>query len=556
MTTLEGDTMKAEPVTITSRNPFVGISMLILTILSVIGPPSQAALTYFGSVTDLDGNPWPGSGHVAVGYAADGSMYLDGSTSIVLYDTYIAYGEGVDGSFAMSGSGCSLEFTANLLVGNGINSSGRVTFRNGARMIQPTYQNHHIILGLGVGSSGEMVLTGYGTKIRLSDNLYCGHLTGAKGWMEVKDGAVWESAGIHIGYQADAEGEVVVKGSGSILRQWTNGRAEIGRSGHGSLIVKDGALADLRDLRVADVESSYGEVLVTGAGSRLENHYSATQFARGASGVPDPEPATAIIRLARGGVLYTHSDLYVGGTATSSTGTLVFTIGNNGSGSIVPGHAEVDGVLNLYLSHLQMEVDPGVALTLGQQFTLIDYQSFNSSYTFENVSEGGVILTPNHYAFRINYATDLGSGDLAITATVVAPPVADGDGDELLDAWEILCFGSTNNPIGDPDLDPDGDGRNNICEHVAGTDPLDPEAYCFIGMSDVPANTPWELFYTPYEAAVTYDIERAAELTTTNPASPWNPVIPVSNTVSGSEILFTIPGSSSDNAFYRVRISR
>ena len=75
-------------------------------------------------------------------------------------------------------------------------------------------------------------------------------------------------------------------------------------------------------------------------------------------------------------------------------------------------------------------------------------------------------------------------------------------------------------------------------------------------MNDAPTNSSWNLVYTPHEAAITYDVERATELTTTNPVSPWNPIIPISNTVSGSEVLFTLPGSSSDEAFYRVRIAR
>lgn len=552
--------MNRNKVYIAPRRSSAKLSILIPAILLSFSPALQAALTYSGSVTDLDGNLWPQSGHSVVGYSADASMLLNGSTSLWLWHIYVAYGDGVDASLTMDGSGCSLGFMGNpgnLYVGNGTNSSGRVTFSHGAQLIQPTYQNHNIYLGMNMGAEAEMVVTHSGTWIYLSDGVYCGYLAGAEGRLEVKDGGLCEPSSLHVGFQAGAKGEVVVKGAGSVLKLWTNGTSDIGRSGHGSLIVKDEGLAQLRGLRVAWVESSSGDVLVTGAGSRLENSYTTAQLGPGASGVPDPEPATAIIRLARGGVFYSNQKVVIGGKDTSSTGTLVFTIGNDGSGSVVPGHAEIDGEVSLELAALQMEVDPGVALTLGQQFTLIDYQSFHYFYNqFKNIAEGDIILTPNHHAFRINYATDIGSGDLAVTATVVEPPVADGDGDGLLDAWEILCFGSTNALAGAPSLDPDGDGRDNTCEHVAGTDPLDPDSYCFIGMSNAPTASSWDLVYTPYEAAITYGIECATELATTNPVSSWNSIIPLSNTVSSGEVLFTLPGSSSDKAFYRVRISR
>jgi hypothetical protein len=49
----------------------------------------------------------------------------------------------------------------------------------------------------------------------------------------------------------------------------------------------------------------------------------------------------------------------------------------------------------------------------------------------------------------------------------------DGDMDGMIDSWEIRCFESTNDPSGAASGDPDGDGRLNLDEFVAGTDPTD-----------------------------------------------------------------------------------
>jgi hypothetical protein len=37
--------------------------------------------------------------------------------------------------------------------------------------------------------------------------------------------------------------------------------------------------------------------------------------------------------------------------------------------------------------------------------------------------------------------------------------------------WQVDNFGSTDNPLADPNADPDGDGQNNLAEFLAGTDP-------------------------------------------------------------------------------------
>lgn len=64
-----------------------------------------------------------------------------------------------------------------------------------------------------------------------------------------------------------------------------------------------------------------------------------------------------------------------------------------------------------------------------------------------------------------------------ITATVQSIPLDTGmdtDGNLLVDSWEMQFFGHLGNL---PDADPDGDGRSNYAEMLAGTDPNDPQSY-------------------------------------------------------------------------------
>jgi hypothetical protein len=52
----------------------------------------------------------------------------------------------------------------------------------------------------------------------------------------------------------------------------------------------------------------------------------------------------------------------------------------------------------------------------------------------------------------------------------VAPPLT------AFQQWQILYFGSTNNPSADPAADPDGDGQNNFAEFLSGTNPTNSQS--------------------------------------------------------------------------------
>jgi len=106
-----------------------------------------------------------------------------------------------------------------------------------------------------------------------------------------------------------------------------------------------------------------------------------------------------------------------------------------------------------------------------------------------SVSDGGdltVSVTPNTgYAIAdvlvdgasvgavTSYALTNISAAHTVSARFVADALVDSDNNQLPDTWERQYFGY----VGvDPTADPDGDGRTNIEEYLAGTDPLFSEA--------------------------------------------------------------------------------
>ena len=93
------------------------------------------------------------------------------------------------------------------------------------------------------------------------------------------------------------------------------------------------------------------------------------------------------------------------------------------------------------------------------------------------------------------------SNSVAVLQTDTIPRGTDSDHDGLPDAWELLNFGH----LGlDPNADADGDGRSNLQEYLAGTDPNDPnDLLVFTAYNTTPGgtsasftwNSQWSRFY-------------------------------------------------------------
>ncbi|MBN1674527.1 MAG: chitobiase/beta-hexosaminidase C-terminal domain-containing protein [Kiritimatiellae bacterium] len=95
-------------------------------------------------------------------------------------------------------------------------------------------------------------------------------------------------------------------------------------------------------------------------------------------------------------------------------------------------------------------------------------------------------LAINSSVFSADLAFDL---ELAVVEHSRLATAADADQDGMTDAWEIDRFGGTGVAGGGPTDDFDGDGRNNIEEFVAGTDPADTNQLFAVDLSSANGTT-------------------------------------------------------------------
>ena len=130
----------------------------------------------------------------------------------------------------------------------------------------------------------------------------------------------------------------------------------------------------------------------------------------------------------------------------------------------------------------------------------------------------------------------------------------DSDNDGLPDAWELAYFGNLGqNGNGDPD----GDGCNNLCEFINGTNPNDPNnvsklTITFVGTNKIVSFFAFRAEGLGYEG---YDRIYSLEYTTNLGAGPWLGVFNRTNILGNNMTNVTIARESDSAAFYRTKAS-
>lgn len=407
------------------------LSFLMLTwcVLSVCG---QAAITTTGQVTDKTNTlQW------------DWVTYTPDTTS----DIYIATTANSAGSITMSGNDTPLQYGLNLSIGRGNYSTASFTLQNGAAITQQN-EEHYINVAYGDYSEGTMILTDPNTYLQLGRHIYVGTRNSSDGLLQITNGAVFESRIQYVGYYGGSHGKIIVDGPHSQMKTWTSADTMIGYKGTGEIIIQNGGYVYTSWFAAIAYDSgSQGTAEVTGAGSLWT---STNTFMVGNLGT------SATLKMARGGKV--TANLMNVGSSADHDGTLDFIFGDTGNDTIDCGWIDAEN-MRLKSANLEIHVDPNVNLVVGTQYTLVDYETLGSGDLYKQfigIDDGAIYISPEGYHFQIDYGTDLGNGDLAITATVVQVPCVVDEADliRLLSHWlEADC--AAPDWCGGADLDAD-----------------------------------------------------------------------------------------------------
>ncbi|MEA5114898.1 MAG: hypothetical protein VB050_12815 [Geobacteraceae bacterium] len=132
----------------------VMLAVLAAGLFSVSG--AQAALTYSGNLNPADPSAWTTSTSARVGDTANGTLSVDGGSTVSSSSSYLGYAAAVTGTASVTGTGSSWASGSTRYVG--YNGAGVLNITNGA-----TASNTTAYIGYNTGSSGAVTVDGSGS---------------------------------------------------------------------------------------------------------------------------------------------------------------------------------------------------------------------------------------------------------------------------------------------------------------------------------------------------------------------------------------------------------
>lgn len=291
----------------------------------ILAASAQAAIITSGNVEPEDPSTWTAGTAGYVGHTEDGSMEINGSSTVLSRLSMIGGGSGITGTAIVTGSGSTWTFSENFTVGTWGNGTLTVT-AGGTVSKADDYAD--LIIGDWGGSgtltisAGGTVSNTNGTIAKRPDIVSTATVTGANSqWtntntlmvgtgnnsnttLSIENGGTVSDINGTIAYGTDSVATVTVTGTNS---QWTNtSYFTIGYDGNCTLTIADGGVVSSTYTTIASQTGTTSSTVITGANSQL----TSSEWLQVGSG------GTGILHISNGAIV---SDTYgyIGGTGDS-----------------------------------------------------------------------------------------------------------------------------------------------------------------------------------------------------------------------------------------------
>ncbi len=387
------------------------------------------------------GSKWT-TGATDVGATGSGSLTVSAGGAVSLTGNMVAaFNGGGVGNILVTGSGSSVSITNQLQIGRNLGAHGAMTVSGGASV-----SDSQAFIGVNSGSVGSAIVDGAGSAWSNSTGLDVGNTGNAT--LTIQNGGAVSSGTSNIGRNVGSVGSATVTGSGS---SWTSsGVLTIGGSASGALTVNNGGAVSASSITLANAVGSTGTLTVGQSGGGIGAGSVSGNISFGAG--------TGALVFNHNSTTYTFASNISGGSlANSSISVLAGATTLTGNNSAFGGSTSVSGGRLQVNGSLAGPISVAIGGTLGVGGTISGNVSDNGALIFENSSAflyGGVIsgtgtltvqgagvltLSGNSSGFAGNVTTD-GGGHGVVTGSLGAATFIVGrDG---VGAFDITSGGS------------------------------------------------------------------------------------------------------------------
>lgn len=357
-------------------------------------------------VVDGSGSVWTvGSGSLGVGVNGTGQLTITGGGLVEAVDTVLGVNAGGVGSASISGSRSALRNSGNLYVGN----AGEGSLQIDAGGSVDSDAGYVATLA---GSRSSVIIAGGGSSWTIAKTLVVGYQNDAEGEVVVSTGGGVQAGQVTLGELAGSSGTITIEGTGSNVTVAVDnnlagsGSMNIGRSGTGHVVVLNGASLDANQLSLGTEAGSDGALQIVGVGSHAEIGNTLV-IGRSGSGTVEVTgggslaATTIVIASAAGSTGVLNIGAAAGQTAHSAGEVAAEAIAfGSGNGAIVLNHSENDYELSADISGAgRIDAENGVTTLSG-----------NNSYSGGTTISAGTLK---------GAATSFGSGEIANNAALV-----------------------------------------------------------------------------------------------------------------------------------------